>query len=155
MVCFSVITPLSHHFLWFLLALQLQMTRKDNPLGLVRVYCLAIESVFTCYFLVLYVCVNFLKYIGLSILEAVGWAGSSWSNSWATVPSAPFDKSSLPIYHLSFLIPAPLRISAGSFKKERRNLLLGKITHPPVPHWERSVIGTGRFSKECQLMLLT
>ena len=64
----------------------------------------AIESVFTCYFCVLYVCVNFLKYIGLSVLEAVGWAGSPRGSSWATVPSAPFYKSSLPVYHLSFLI---------------------------------------------------
>lgn len=79
------------------------MHGKENLIDrvLISTICqpLAVGSVFTCYVYVhkLYVCICFLKYIGLSVPEAVGCAGSLRGNNGEATPSARFYKCRLPV----------------------------------------------------------
>lgn len=147
MVCFSVIAPFSCLFLWFLLALQFQTPRKENLIGLVWVssirLLLAIGSVFTCYVcsLVLEVCVSFLKYTGLSILETGGQEGSPRGNSWAAMPSVPHSTSPGSPYITPAILWSPpphLRISVVSFTSIRKNNKFSSAPQREVSdeHWE-------------------
>lgn len=124
------------------------MCRKENLIVLVWVssVCLplAIGSVFTCcvYVHMLYVSIIFLKYIGLSILGAVGCAGSLTGNSSReAMPSALFYESGFPIYHTChFVIFFPLGIFVVSLERIRKNNLLPNTPQKEISNGHGEVL---------------